>query len=200
MSRAAKRPPPRKQSKPAAAEPPARTADPSRIPLKELAQRLGLTTRQITNLREGGMPVVSTLGKVMAPWPESMHWYIDNKIATERARDGLGKGEVWKRKAELEIQLAEITVAKALGQVISIDYAAGQWERALFLLRARAIAFPTRMMDEFVLLPDAKAARKKLEEFVTELLTALSNIGDDASFDDVDDLEPEDEPAAEVSA
>jgi hypothetical protein len=200
VAKAARRraPKPHRKTPPAARAP--RKAEPSGISQHECAQRLGLSTRQITNLVDEGMPRTSRLGKPEYPWPESLHWYIEWKTKKAVEKSGGAKGEVWKRKAELEIQLAELAVAKAQGQVITIDFAAAQWEKALFLLRARAVAAPDRWMDEFVALPDAKSAKKKLDELIAELLTTLSDAGDDESFDDVDDREPETEEAAQLSA
>lgn len=160
-----------------------------------LAERLGLGTRQIRNLVDAGMPRVMKGGKAEYPWPGALTWYIEDKVARAIARTGDAKASVWSRKAELEIKLAELEVAKAQEQVITIDYAAAQWEQMLFLLRARAVAGPTRWMDEFIGLPDARASRKKLDEFITELLTSLADAGDDSSLDDIEEEEapsPED--------
>lgn len=171
---------------------------PPGISQKELADHLGLTTRQIKNLTDEGMPRTVRNGKAEYPWPGSLHWYIENKITKAVEKAGDVKGGVWMRKAELEIKLTELEVAKAQAQVITIDYAAAQWEQMLFLLRARAVAAPTRWMDEFVSLPDAKSARKKLDELVAELLTTLADAGDDASLDEIEEEleEPELEAAS----
>jgi hypothetical protein len=189
--------------KPKAKRAPARRPNvapaPPGISQHECAQRLGLSTRQITNLVDEGMPRTSRLGKPEYPWPESLHWYIEWKTKKAVEKSGGAKGEMWKRKVELEIQLQELAVAKAQSQVITIDFAAAQWEKALFILRGRAVAASSRWMDEFVALPDAKSAKKKLDELIAELLTTLSDAGDDESFDDVEEREPELEDAALIA-
>ena len=101
------------------------------IPQKELATRLGLTTRQVHNLAEQGVvPKRVRNGKADYPWPESLHKYIAWKI--EAARDeSFDEAKERARKLRADADLRELELAERRGLLIPADKVQERYEEFL---------------------------------------------------------------------
>jgi hypothetical protein len=89
---------------------------------KQCAEGLGLTSRQIHNLVEQGMPRHAKGGKAFYPWPRVLKWYIE--FRTKDVKQAAPRSDVeaaLDRRAMAEAQLIEIELAEAQGLNISLD-------------------------------------------------------------------------------
>lgn len=91
-----------------------------KITQQELAHRLGLTTRQVRNLEEKGLPTkVARDGKKSWLWPEAMHWYIDFKAQTiAPLRDDSEDAKLERRERMAKVRSAEVSALRAEGQLM----------------------------------------------------------------------------------
>lgn len=92
------------------------------ITQKQCAEAFELTTRQIHNLAEQGMPRVVRDGKARYPWPKVLHWYIAFK--TKETKQAAPRSDVeaaMDRRAVAEATLTELKLQEAQGRTISLD-------------------------------------------------------------------------------
>ena len=145
---------------------------------QEAAERLNLTTRQIHNLVEVGLPTRSRRGKVVYPFPDCLTWYIQYKI--DKAVEAVAPkdlDEAEKRKAIADAQLAELKLAKELRQVVTVEESARAVEVMLAQLRSTLLTVPQRYAPKVVGLKSIMEATGVLDALVVDTLTALSAPG-----------------------
>ena len=145
---------------------------------KELAALLGLTTRQVNNLVERGMPVASADGKRMYDAPACIAWYRDAKVAEAVAAVGPDDLETQKtRKTAAEARLAELELARLEGRVVDVEAAAREVDALLDRLRAVLLAFVSRNAHLLVGRKSIPEVSGVLEGAVQELMAALVEAG-----------------------
>lgn len=143
----------------------------SRLSQSETASRLGLTTRQIHNLRAMGMPSESVEGKVVYLWPAALHWYIEHRIKAAEPKDF---EEARARKMAAEARLAELEQARMEGRSIDVEESARVVDAMLTQLRGQLITLPQRWAPALVGLGTLPKVQAVLEQAVEETLGALS--------------------------
>lgn len=178
---------------------------------RELAERLGVTTQTIVNWGGKGLP---RSGDGRYPWAECFAWFLDMRIRTavERAKPAGGDGEdayqaARTRRAEAAAKLAELEVAKALGEVIPTE----MHERRLALvcerLRAKLLNLAPSIAPRLVALETPAEALLELEPAVHDCMAALVLSADDLAAlredvadleGDVDDWDEDDEPVVDA--
>lgn len=168
--------------------------DLTEIPKKQLAEWLGLTTRQVTNLADQGMPRRAAGHRVFFPWPEALHWYIQNVKDGARSGDD-EKQKLTTRRLQVEVDLAELALAKEREQVVTLDYMEEQLRRPLERLRAKLLNVPGKYAPAMVGLRSTAEAQTRLEGMVAEAMGSLSDTGEDPYDDDEDDDSAEREAA-----
>jgi phage terminase Nu1 subunit (DNA packaging protein) len=132
-----------------------------------------------------GAPVRKEGNRVWVRWPDFMRWREQElvRVAVQEANPG-DLDTARTRKANAEAELAEIEVAKARGEVVSVADYEGALGRVLDRLTARLRAMPVRLAH---LGPEAEAAAEaEAERIVVEL----------AAFDEDVVDEPEQKAAA----
>lgn len=146
----------------------------------ETAKRLGLTTRQINNLVDAGMPVRSRSGKRQYPFPDVLQWYIGYKV-TRAVADATPKDldEARARKMEADAKLSEMEVGEREGELVPVEEAFAEWGKVLDGLRASLLAFPAKHAHEMVGCKTIAAVRAKLEPAVHELMAHLAGADED---------------------
>ena len=156
------------------------------IPSNEAAKRLHMSAQGLglwTN--RPGAPVRKEGNRVWIRWPDFMRWREQElvRVAVQEANPG-DLDTARTRKANAEAELAEIDVARARGEVVSVADYESALGRVLDRLTARLRAMPVRLAH---LGPEAEAAAEaEAERIVVEL----------AAFDEDVVDEPEQKAAA----
>ncbi len=150
---------------------------------KRVAEVLGLTTRQITNLVEEGMPREVSGNKVIFDLPTAVQWYVRYKEKRSAVGDE-EKKNLTTRRLELEVKLAEHELAKAEGSIVTLDYMEQQLSAILQRLRAKVLNLPGKYAPALVGLRTIAESQTRLEAISTEIITALSDTGEDPELDD----------------
>lgn len=167
---------------------------------KQIADALGLTTRQVHNLTDTGvLPRTVVNGKPVYDLGACVQAYIAHK-AKEQDKAGSAREATAllnARKLQIEVERAELDLAKERGQSVTIDYMERQISGLLEALRAKALNFPGKYAPELVGLNEIAEVVTVLEDGIAELLTALSATGEDPSLDEDDDDDPSDDSAGE---
>jgi phage terminase Nu1 subunit (DNA packaging protein) len=158
----------------------------NRVTKSRISEVLGLTTRQITNLVEEGMPREVDGRHVWFDLPNAVQWY------TRKLKDELRSGDDEKknlttRKLEVEVMLAEHELAIAQGTVVGLDYLESQTSNMLERLRAKILNLPGKYAPAMVGLRTIAEAQSRLEGAATEMIISLSETGDDPEIDDTPD-------------
>lgn len=172
----------------------------------ELANRLGITSRQVHNLAKGvpGQPAIPTRMRKNTReyrWPESNQWYIDYKLAVAKPKTEEDEREAAQiRKLLAEAALKELELAREEGSLLDADYVEQQLTGILERLRSRILAARGRFAPRFVGIRTVGEAQIMLEKMSDELLDALREIGDDPTLDPDGDGEEEAEDAAGEAA
>jgi phage terminase Nu1 subunit (DNA packaging protein) len=155
----------------------------NRATKSRLAEILGLTTRQLTNLVEQGMPREVEGRNVWFDLPSAVQWYA--RKLKEDAREGdEGKKKLSTRRLELEVQMQEYELAKMQGSVIVLDYMEQQLSTILQRLRAVSLNAPGKHAPAMVGLRSIAEAQTRLESLSIDLISALSETADDPELDE----------------
>jgi phage terminase Nu1 subunit (DNA packaging protein) len=156
---------------------------------KAIADILGVTSRQVHNLVNEGMPRRMEKGKPHFLAAECVPWYVDYKLRTSApktsARD-TKLDELELRKEEVAVRSAELKLAKEEARLVSIDYLDHQVATILEGLRGKLLSFAGKHSAELVNIATPAEARTILDRAVEEVMLALVTVGDDSALDDVD--------------
>ena len=142
---------------------------------KEVAEHLGLSERQILNLKKNGtIPGSKTRGGM--DLDQARLSYI-NYLR------GLAKGEINKPPSSLEEEKVRLTSAQAdekelqvqllNGEIIRAEEALEEWSNAVLAMRAKLIALPGRLASKSMTL---KTVREVEEYARSEIYLALDEI------------------------
>lgn len=166
---------------------------------KVIGAALGLTTRQVRNLTdEGVLPRTVEGGKPVYDLGECVQAYIKYKAQLEQAKGSDSKDLIRKlneRKLIVEVERAELELAKEREQLVTLDFMERQITGLLQSLRAKCLNFPGKYARELADATDPADVVEVLESGIAELLTALSETGEDPELDDA-----EEEPAGDNAA
>lgn len=158
---------------------------PETVSKKECAARLNLTTRQITNLVDAGMPRNVEGNRVSFPWPDALHWYIQYRIDAEVARNGPADFEAARaRKMAAEAELAELELAQRRGLLLTTDDFRRELEAPLVRVRAALQNVPGKYAPRCVGLETPAIAQGVLDEVVREAMTELARVAGESDDDD----------------
>lgn len=169
----------------------------------QLAERFGVDVRSITNWAAEGMPQRSRSGKPAFAWAECRDWR-ENKVREDAraTRHAGGSEDVKVKMAELrlraalaETESAELDLAERRGQLVTIDYMTGEFERITSALRASLLSLPAAWADRLGSCATTVDRMLMLEDCVNELMSTLSGgVEDDGEPDEDDRSDGGDEP------
>lgn len=174
--------------------------EPTSLSQKDAAEQLGISTRQLRNLDESGVPRTAD-GDY--PWPEVRDWYVEFKQreAVERTMGGNGNGNstaaaYYAARARKEAALAdlrEMEVQERRGHLLHIDDLVELFSAPLDRLRAQLLALPgtvaPKLADRELPIGEiATVLRDEVHHF-------LDSLADDIPFQAPDAQAPD--PAAE---
>lgn len=146
---------------------------------KHMAKVLGLTTRQIRNLDEDGMPsTVISSGERIYDLTVTVPWYLARKL--EHARndsDELDQAKL--ERAQLDVRLRQIDVAKAEGSAIDIEHHDEVVEELVRAFRLSVLALPGTWGPRIVGITDPAQGTEAMRRCADDLLRAMqSKAGD----------------------
>lgn len=173
-------------------------AEKSTVTQKELGKRLGLSTRQIHNLVEHGLQRTLVSDKPEYPWPESLHWYLQFKLAAANSESKSEKAkndELRRRQLEAEVRMSELELGIKEGQLVTIDYMEQQMSAMLQRLAAKMRNLSGKWAPTMVGVRSITEAQARLEPAVAEAMEALMETGEDPELDEEED---DDDPAPDA--
>lgn len=142
---------------------------------REAAERLNLTTRQVKNLADAGMPTRSEDGKVRYPFPECFTWYLDYKIASALANRVPDDEHEAKRKlVAAQAKKAELEADELEGLLVRVADVEAEVAGLLEQLRANLLAFPSRHCHALVGCKTRSEVVAKLEPAIHALMRVLA--------------------------
>lgn len=151
----------------------------------QIAELLGLTTRQISNLTDEGMPRDVDGNRVFFDPPSAVQWYV-RRIKEDAKSGDEEKKNLVTRKLELEVLIAEHELAEVQGSTVTLDYMEEQFGAILQRLRAKILNLPGKYAPSLVGLRSVAEAQTRLEGVSNEMISALSDTGEDPELDDTD--------------
>jgi len=162
--------------------------DPGRthVGLTEWGASHGISRQQVHNLlKKDGFPVLTVGGKRRVPVVDANRWYVQFK-AEEAIRRLVptNEDEARARKLAAEARRAELELAKAEGELVTLDYLERQLEGLLQRLRAQLLAFPGKFAPRMAGLRSVPEAQSQLEAAIAELMGILSETGEDRTLDE----------------
>lgn len=168
-----------------------------RITQQELAPILGVTTREIRNLYDRGLPfTIGEKNRREHDVGECVAWYLKFKIDDKKTDPGkAATADLQLRRLQIEVQQAELALATDRKNLVSVDYLENQVARINEAVRSRILNLPGRAGPVLVGCKTIAEVQIRMQSLIDELLQSLTAIGDDEELD-VDD---EDEDAEEVA-
>lgn len=151
---------------------------------KQCAEGLGLTSRQVHNLVEQGMPRRAKDGKAFYPWPRVLKWYIE--FRTRDVKQAAPRSDVeaaMDRRAMAEAKLTEIKLAEAQGLNISLDTHEERVRALCAPLAARCRSLSQYIGDVQLAKTEGEASTL-LETIGHNLLRALTDSADAVTDED----------------
>ncbi len=165
---------------------------------RQLAALLNLTTQQVRNLEDKGLPYRAEGRSKFYPLPGAIEWYVTFKQREAINRVGGGRGGLDESRARRErarARLAEIEVAKAEGQVVPTDVVEEVYgDRLLGALRATILNMPGRWGTQIVGLSSPREAEAALKRIGIELLEEMSGSAADRFEQEANSSIPEEFP------
>jgi len=147
---------------------------------KELASYLSLTTRQVSNLTERGMPSVSDKGRRLFDVAACFAWYRDQKVAEAVADAGPNTLDAQRtRKTAAEARLAELELARLEGQMVTVEEAGRVLDKMLDQLRSVLLSFTSRNAHKLVGRKSIPEVSAILDTAVHELMATLVETGNE---------------------
>lgn len=167
---------------------------------REIAERLGLSERQITNLVRDAKLADGTefpsrvKGKDRSfPSDRCFDWYVRFKqeealqrAAGREAPKDMAAAEL--RKAIADAEIAELKVAQLRGEFVSLEEYRKELRRILTRIRARFVAIPGEFAPRILEPMDMVKASAVLKDLVATVLAELQGVGrhtEDASDEQV---------------
>lgn len=145
---------------------------------KDLSTRLSISTRQIRNLHDEGIPREKN-GRY--PWPEARDWYIQFKQEEALWRAGHAEGADYEaaraEKMRAEAILRGLTVAERRGLLVRVDVVQEELATVAERIRQRLLGMADRWALQGVGLESEEAVRSFINEMVAETLEGLSSLG-----------------------
>jgi len=169
---------------------------------RQLAALLNLTTQQIRNLEDKGIPHRADGRSKLYPLPDAIVWYVDFKVAEALARRGGNGGEVFEdarsRREQARARMAELQVARQEGELIPREVVDDVYGKKLLeVLRAGILNMPGRWASQVLGLKKPREAEAALKRIAGELLEEFSGPVADA-FERAGDELPADVPGREL--
>jgi phage terminase Nu1 subunit (DNA packaging protein) len=168
-------------------------------PLKTIATLLDLSERRVQQLsREGVIPKSERGRYELVPAVQGyVHYLRDRNINPEVISLDVAR----QRKTAAEAELAEIELAKARADVVSIEDVAKRWDSILSGVRARMLALPTKVAPMVTHENDQGIVKECIENVIHTALGELSaGLSDDAGGGNEPDAYLREEPAEDVAA
>ncbi|MGN6104067.1 MAG: terminase small subunit [Kofleriaceae bacterium] len=158
-----------------------------RLTRDQLADRFGVDPRTITNWVQEGMPQRTKSGKPVYAWGECRDWREKKIREDARANREAGGSEDRKtqmaearlRTALAEAEAAELDLAERRGQLVTVDFMRGEFERIGHALRARLLAMPPAWAARLGACVTTVDRQLALQDAVNELLPVLQDLVDD---------------------
>ena len=155
--------------------------DDGHVSQRRLASALGVTPREVYNLRQKGLPKRVRAGKIDYPLDECVQWYLRFREEAFKTKS-TGKQrreELSNREQEIDLALKEIALERERSNVVTLDYMDQQLSGALQRLRAKILAIPGRYAPQIVGLRSLAEAQQRLETLSQEVMISLSETGED---------------------
>ena len=161
---------------------------------KAFAEMLGLSSRQISNLRAKGMPAHAKGNGHEYPIPDAVQWYVrfkEEAAATEARPADLDEAKLRLETAKAE--MAELELAERRRQLVTVERYVAEQADAFARVRARLDVLLVRL-GRAVELETPEARRREVQLAHDEVVAELYAAEDVPVEDDVD--ESDDEEAA----
>lgn len=155
-----------------------------RLIQRDMAKLLGLTSRQLRNLTNEGMPS-EVDGRSRLYGPAAIAWFVEQKVLEERERHDRSERE----QLELEKLIHQNREAKvradlAEQKVVLVSEAAEEWAESAGAIRSITLRIPVRYAD-WVRPDDPVAGEEALEKVVDDFLGSLQEeLDPPEAFDD----------------
>lgn len=160
------------------------------ISQKELADRLGITTRSVRDLVLKGLPKEGEGPSAKHPWPEARIWYNAylERLAEERYRP-TDLDALRARKLEADARLAEIEVAKAEQELVPFEMHERRLGAICDRLRGVLMTIPSKYLSAIQVSRTDLEAQSVGETIRDDTLRALQGVSE--SIDDESDADAE---------
>lgn len=146
---------------------------------KNVSRVFGLTTRQVRNLDDDGMPSsVSDSGERLYDLTVVVPWYVARKLEQVRKdSDELDQAKL--ERAQLDVRLRQIDVAKAEGSAIDVEHHDEVVEELVRAFRLSVLALPGTWGPRIVGVSDPARGTELMRRCADDLLRAMqSKAGD----------------------
>ena len=164
---------------------------------RELAELLGLTTRQIRNLEGRGLPVAASGNRKRYPIPDAIRWYVASKAReASEAAEVTPYDEALARKTLADARIAERKLAELDQNLIPSALHRQVLSRVAERVAARVRNLPGEWAPRVVGIQNPREAVPVLQALASSLLEALAGGAEDMVRDPRQEEIPEDFPGA----
>ena len=159
---------------------------------KDLATVLGITSRQVYNLGEKGLPSSKASdGSRFYDLKVAVPWFVEYRKSLSRSSEKL-EAEVRERRAKAA--LAELELEERMGSLVPVEYVEELVGPVLDDIRSKVVNLPGRVAPLF---PDPKLAAEIITPATNDCLEALQTLADHLERKSGDPL-PDDIPGVQT--
>lgn len=149
------------------------------IPKREFAELFGISEKQIERYCQAGMPHRKDGRAVLIKMPEGRVWYHKHLEAKGEARSQPTKrSDAVDRRAVAEAALAEISLAKARNELMTVEEFDRLLAEAFGRVRARLSNLPPRLAGAMLGAATIQEAQARAEPLIREVMEELRRADD----------------------
>lgn len=164
---------------------------------RELAELVGLTTRQIRNLEGRGLPVRAEGNRKLYPVPDAVRWYVDAKAReAAEAAESTPYDEALARKTLADARIQERKLAELDGALVPMALHRQVLTRVAERVAARLRNLPGEWAPRIVGIGSPREAVPVLQSMANSILEDMAGGAEDMVRDPRQEEIPEDFPAA----
>jgi phage terminase Nu1 subunit (DNA packaging protein) len=145
-----------------------------------LAGLLGVSITTVDNWRRRGVPVRNCGKRTKFVVSEVVNWLRERDVEAATASVGqsdgaIDLGELRKRRALVDTELAELALEEARDQVVPIDIVIEEVSDSFLRIRSKLLAMKTRYAGRWTKITTVPKMKAAIEEAVFEILDELSS-------------------------
>ncbi len=150
---------------------------------QDFAATIGLTTRQVTNLRTKGLPHKTRGNTVVIPIPEGIKWYVEFKAAAMAPAAPTSLDDARQRYEAARAETAELDLAERRGELVAVKDHERMLSDAMARMASKLRNLPYKVATQVTgkTMDARQATARRLVDEVSQELCAADDVPEEVA-------------------